>query len=104
MLRIGKLAIALHTRRHRRHAFAYALFFDVVEAHLFFFEHEFDAADWAVSVFADVDVGDSCAVGVFFVIIFAVHHQDDVCVLLDRSGLTKVGKLRDFAWALFDRS
>lgn len=51
-------------------------------------------------MFADEDVGDAAAVGVFFVIIFAVHHHDDVGILFDGAGFAEVGELGDFAGAV----
>ena len=63
---------------------------EVEEAHLLLFEHEFGAADAAVAVFADKNVCEAGAVCVFFIIIFAVHHEYDVCVLFDGAGFAEV--------------
>ena len=75
---------------------------DVIKAHLFFFEEEFNAADGAVAVFSDKNVCDAGAVRVFFVVIFTVHHENDVRVLLDGSGFAEIRELGDFDGTGFD--
>lgn len=75
---------------------------DVVKLHLFFAEHEFDFSSGAVTMFANVDVGDAGSVAVFFVIVFTVHHKDNIGILFDRTGFTKVGELGNFSGAVFD--
>lgn len=48
-----------------------------------FVKIKFDFANWAVSVFADVNVSDALAVGFFVVHFFAIKHHDDIGVLFD---------------------
>lgn len=66
-------------------------FVEAAEALFFFFEVELNVAGRAVTVFFDEDFGDVLFVGLGIVILFAVNKGDDVGVLLDGTGLAKVG-------------
>src|SRR5262245_9269098 len=60
-------------------------------------ERELDAADRAVAVLADDDLRDALVLGLRLVLVVdlgAVDEHDEVGVLLERAGLSKVGQLR----------
>lgn len=66
-------------------------------------ENEFDGAGGAVTLLADDDLGD-ITVGVVLSLIvdgIPVNEEDDVGILLDGAGLTKVRKLRTFIGPVF---
>src|SRR3989338_8126067 len=67
----------------------------IIKPHLFFLEHKFDTPRWSISVFADVDIGHAGTIGVFFVIIFAVHHENHIGILLDAAGIAQVAQARN---------
>ena len=58
-------------------------------------EGELDGIGWAVTLFADDELGDAFQIDVLPVVVFrSIQEHDDVCVLLNRAGFAQVGKLR----------
>ena len=70
---------------------------DIIKPHLFLLKHEFYASRWPVSVLAYVDIGEPRPIAVFLVVIFSVHHEHNIGILLNGPGFAEVGKLRDVA-------
>ena len=58
----------------------------------------------AIAILADVDVRHAGMLAVFVVGFFAVEHEDDVCVLLDRARVSKIRENRNRRRALLDQT
>ena len=72
------------------------------EADALFIEEELDFASGATAVLGKNKVGDILAIGIFIIVIFAINEEDDIGVLLDRTGFAEVGEHRNFWIALLD--
>ena len=71
----------------------------VAEAGVLGFEEQLDGADGAVAVLGDDDFGDAAVGGFGVVVLVAVDHHHDVCVLLDRAGFAQVAEHRPLVGA-----